>query len=426
MLRAILLSFTVALAACAAPGPGPSPSPSPPTTAQINSLAGDFRLLSTELPRRHVNPFTRVSRDQWILEARALEADAASDSHHFIDLYFRMCQLVAKLGDGHTRVATSILMREFPFSLYEFADGPVVTAAAPDHADLLGLRLLCIGDTPYDQAAPMIATLFPVENRAMVVTGVPRWANRAEALAFLDLIDEVEQAPFTFVDADGRERTVVLTSKKIRDPESDQAWRNAVPADRWRMTSRLKHHYAYDILPDHNAIAIRYDNCANDRRRPFKEFVNDVRSALNESQARRVIIDLRTNGGGDSAVIAPLVSLLRSRPELKRRGSVIVLIGHHTYSSAQLNAIELQRACGAMLIGQPTGQRPNAFGEIRFLTLPYTDIMIQYSTKRFQTAPRGTDPESTFPDIEIAPSSADYLAGRDPVLEAALALPFDR
>lgn len=425
MLKAISIALTVALAACATPSRDPSPAPSAPAATAVNSWAADVRLLREELPRRHVNPFTKVSRDQWIWEAQALEADVLAGTLQSSDAYFRLCQLVASLGDGHTRVATMVFMHEFPFSLYAFVDGPVVTAAAPDHADLLGLRLLRIGETPYDQAAPKIATLFPVENGAMAVTGVPRWANRAEGLVYLGLIDDLNQASFTFADSDGRERTVILSSQ-IRGSASDPAWRTAVPEDRWRITSRLRHHYSFDVLPDHKAISIRYDSCANDPRRPFGQFVKDVRSALDESQARRVIIDLRTNGGGDSAVIAPLVSLIRSRPELKRRGSVIVLIGHHTYSSAQLNAIELQRSCRAVLIGQPTGQRPNAFGEVRFFTLPYTDIRIQYSTRRFHTAPHGTDPESTFPDIEIATTSAEYLAGRDPVLEAALALPFDR
>jgi len=53
--------------------------------------------------------------------------------------------------------------------------------------------------------------------------------------------------------------------------------------------------------------------------------------------------------------------------------------------------------------------------------LPNFQLLIQYSKRFFNTV--SEDPSSLFPDVTVVVSSADYLAGRDPVLETILAMP---
>ena len=72
----------------------------------------------------------------------------------------------------------------------------------------------------------------------------------------------------------------------------------------------------------------------------------------------------------------------------------------------------------AILVGEPTSQKPNAFGEIRYLTLPSSGIRVSYSTKYFETSK--TDQPSMLPDLLVETLSSDYLTGKDPVLEAVL------
>lgn len=133
------------------------------------------------------------------------------------------------------------------------------------------------------------------------------------------------------------------------------------------------------------------------------------------------MIDLRRNGGGDSALLGPLIDGIRQRPAINRRGRLFVLIGRATYSSAQLNAHEFRKRTQAILVGEPTGQRPNAYGEVRTFRLPHSGMEVQYSTKYFRTD--DADPPSMMPDIEVALSYEDYAAGRDAVMEVVLARP---
>lgn len=95
-----------------------------------------------------------------------------------------------------------------------------------------------------------------------------------------------------------------------------------------------------------------------------------------------------------------------------------MLIGRNTFSSAELNAEELKTKNGAILIGSPTGQKPNAYGEVQAFELPHSKIKIGYSTKYFYRSDE--DPESLMPDVLVEQSSEDLFSGRDVVLEAAL------
>jgi hypothetical protein len=53
------------------------------------------------------------------------------------------------------------------------------------------------------------------------------------------------------------------------------------------------------------------------------------------------------------------------------------------------------------------------------LELPNSKLPVQYSTKHFRLLPR-SDPPSLEPDLPVALTLGDFLAGRDPILEAAL------
>jgi C-terminal processing protease CtpA/Prc len=152
---------------------------------------------------------------------------------------------------------------------------------------------------------------------------------------------------------------------------------------------------------------------------------NNLRSAcrttLAEADAhvlKRVVIDLRQNGGGDSRVISPLKSGLASRR--KSIGHVYVLIGPATFSSAVDNATVLRRDLSATLVGEPSGGKPGGYGEIKFLTLPNSKLVVQYTTKRF--GPSGdAAPSMLQPDLPAPRTLADALTGRDPALAAAIA-----
>jgi C-terminal processing protease CtpA/Prc len=114
-----------------------------------------------------------------------------------------------------------------------------------------------------------------------------------------------------------------------------------------------------------------------------------------------------------------LLVVLAAVKEINQKGRLFVIIGRRTFSSAILNALDLKKKTAAVFYGEPTGGKPNHFGEIETLTLPHLKLKVSYSTKYFQFVD-GDDP-SLMPDVLVELTLDDYLALRDPVLEAILA-----
>jgi len=83
-----------------------------------------------------------------------------------------------------------------------------------------------------------------------------------------------------------------------------------------------------------------------------------------------------------------------------------------------LNALDLKKDTPAVFIGEPTGGKPNHYGELQALRLPVSGPAVTYSTKYFRVVEG--DPESITPDIQIELDFDAHRGKSDPALDAAL------
>jgi C-terminal processing protease CtpA/Prc len=153
---------------------------------------------------------------------------------------------------------------------------------------------------------------------------------------------------------------------------------------------------------------------------PFSSFLSQLIAALDSRPVAKLVVDLRQNTGGNSAILFPFINAVRARPTLNRRGNLFVAIDNGTFSSGMLNAVNFLTQTPATFVGEPTGGKPNSYGEVRSFNLPYSNLPVFYTVRFFQTVPG--DPPSVMPDLPVEMSIDDLLAGRDPVLDAIIAL----
>src|SRR5262249_21776527 len=149
-----------------------------------------------------------------------------------------------------------------------------------------------------------------------------------------------------------------------------------------------------------------YNQC--DGAADFEKLCERMWARFDAEHAARLIVDLRNNGGGNSLVAEPLFRGIAARRQLRHpQPNVMVLIGPGTYSSAMMNAVDLRKRCGAVLIGQPTGGKPQSYGEIKFFDLPYSRLRVSYSTRFFRLLDEDTP--SLVPDVMIEPTIDDFV-----------------
>ena len=134
---------------------------------------------------------------------------------------------------------------------------------------------------------------------------------------------------------------------------------------------------------------------------------------------KRVIVDLRLNGGGNNQTYGPLLSAL-SDASVNRKGRLFVLIGRATFSAAANFAADVDRFTKATFVGEPTGGGVEIYGDTIGLLLPKSGINVNIAT-RYWNFGKGRRPSARdHPDKKVLVTVADFLAGRDPVLTAAL------
>jgi hypothetical protein len=171
-------------------------------------------------------------------------------------------------------------------------------------------------------------------------------------------------------------------------------------------------YYWSEFLADSKTLYIQYNQCADDPRLPFKEFVAKTLTQAGESGAQRVVVDLRFNTGGNSRIINPLVDGLNARR--KTLGNPYVLVGPMTFSSGVWGADDLRKKANAKLVGSPTGGLRGGYGESPTRELSNSKLRFQFTLKSYGSA------RELLPDIPVAQTLGDFRSGRDTVLEAAL------
>jgi hypothetical protein len=108
---------------------------------------------------------------------------------------------------------------------------------------------------------------------------------------------------------------------------------------------------------------------------------------------------------------------------------LVALVGRATFSAGISHAVQL-RLAGARLVGEPVGDRLDLWSEGGNVILPHSKLAAHYANGLHSYSkapiPPGVTPfldmdvAGLDPDVAVEPTFAEYRAGRDPVLEAAV------
>ncbi len=391
------------------------PDLSRPDLSREDKWREDLRYLADELPKRHKNLFFKITREQFDRELARISESVPKLTDAEIKL--ALWRLAAMIGDAHTRIQYG-KEKTYPVILYQFSDGVFVAAATEEYKAALGAKLVKIGKTDIERAKESARSIIPVENESWFKQQFPNYLTDPEVLRLLKILPDGNEGEFTFKDRKGKQFSLKLRPVSTKEPIKLIRPFDSSPDKVPLYLRNPELYYWYEYLADSKTLYLNYRRCANMSSQPFKQFAETVLKFMDENPVERMVIDLRLNGGGNSAIFNPFILALRKRQDVNQTGKLFVLIGRGTFSSAYLNALWLKNMTRAILVGEPAGQKPNHYGEVRTMNLPHSKLLVQYSTEYFKTM--NDDPPSLAPDVPVERSSGDFVAGRDPVLERVL------
>lgn len=395
--------LSLALACLLLPGLLCAQSPS-----DADSLATDLRAYTAFIREHHVNPFGSAGPQAFdSLEAQVLRNLSSSSKEAFITDIMRLAALV---NDEHTMVWPE-RSAWLPFRLRPVADGMVITATDSAHTAHTLHRVLSINGMPIHRIIDRYRPLVKQDNASYVTEFLHWHFDDPSILLGLGVIDGLTDIPFELLSPAGD--TLRITVKggdgappvKIRAPVISNLLANSSTANYWS-------HFD----PADRTLYVQYRRCQDDQDRPFAAFTDSLFTLIDSVRPQRLIIDLRFNGGGASAVFAPFLRKLR-KSYLNTEGRIRVLIGPGVFSSALMNAVDLKRHTSAVFVGQLTGANINHYGELRSLELPYTGLRVTCSTKWWENWKGMAG--GLRPDVEVPETWPDLINGRDRALEIA-------
>jgi hypothetical protein len=386
-----------------------------PDLSREEKWRGDLQYLFVELPKRHKNLFFKITPQQFDREIAGLIESVPKISDSEIKLALR--RLTAMIGDPHTRISYNV-EKTYPLTLYQFSDGVFVTSTTDEYKSALGAKLVKIGETEIERAKEAVRPLITFENEWRFKQQFPYYLTDPENLYLLKILPSADVGDFTFVDGNGNQFVVNPRTVSTKEAVKFITPFDSPPGKKPLYLRNPDQYYWHEYLPDSRTLYLHYRRCANMPSQPINRFAAALSSFMDRNPVERMVIDLRLNGGGNSSIFEPLIKALSRRRDVNQTGRLFALIGRGTFSSACLNTLKLKRETKAILVGEPTGQRPNFYGEVETMTLPHSKLRVHYSTRYFKMI--DGDPTALAPDIQVEASSSDYASGRDPVLERAL------
>jgi hypothetical protein len=406
---------TTAAVACALAACGLAAA-APPETAS------DVERYLVELERIHPDPYHALSKAEYRAAADRLIARLPELDDD--ELMVELLRLVALLGerDGHANMNPLAgghrrALHLYPIATYEFADG-VYVVAAPGRPQLVGRKLVAIDGRPMAGALRLIDPLVTYDNVLSRAAHRSPYLVAAEILHGLAITPTAGRAVFSVEGAPDAALAPVTANAYVR------AMRPAYPDYLDGMPKRAKPLLVQKrgtsrwvtTLEKGRVVYFVYNTV---RGNPTATADRILRLAR-QTKVRRVVVDLRNNGGGNINTYPYLLQTLKSR-SINRPGKLVVLIGRTTFSAAVHFAVDVKRGTRAILVGEPTGGSPNHYSDTDPVALPVSGYTINVPRIHYVKLP-GQSGLQLDPDVTVPLTGADFFAGRDPVLERALSL----
>jgi hypothetical protein len=462
----------VALAALVSAQTRPAPKIEP------KLLAEDFRIFRMALEEGHsgIYRYTPKAQMDGVFEAAAKQIDHPMS---VLEFYRLLAPVVAKIKCGHTAVLLPGELRErmnksiplFPFDV-EVLDGKVYTVREymPDARGLTGLEVRQINGVPIDRILETMIAAMPADGD----TRTARPWRIGHGGAF----------PRILYSLLGIESPFMVELRDPASGARQELRLSGVRGDFRETIGPVR--YPQDQRPDNAAdlkfvddgqiavLTIRgFGGSAGGR------YFDDTFQQIRQRNSRSLIIDGRNNGGGADELGKKLLSFLIDQPfqyyddlvfnarefsfgpyvdggggvipadmvekradgkfhnikhpnwgiqqpsQPRFAGRVLALMNGGSFSTTCEFLSNLHFRKRATFLGEEAagGYYGNTSGRMPAVVLPNSKVTVRVPLQTYYLAVKGADPaRSILPDVEVKPSIADLMTGKDPVMAKALEL----
>ena len=345
-----------------------------------------------------------------------------------VEIAYEINRILTTLGDAH--VGLNIGWRDhFPIefeAIYKDGDPSYYAVRVLQGFEhlLLG-KLTAINGVPIDDIVDRLRVYQPHENEywlinslansycygcllteidALQIIGVAE-ANATDAVFTFETENGVVDAAIPIVSADAYE-----TEQLVSHPMLEHFAFHARKGNYW-----------HDLINEGKTLYIRFCKMYEDPEYLIYNFLGEIQKIIRESETPlQIVFDFRNNHGGNFFLedFNRLVTAINQSPT----NGIYILINNGSYSAGNIAAYRLRHGImGAELVGSPTGQFVNTFGDRTTYTLPHNGCPFYVPTLYYWIEQDITH-DAQYPDIWVEQTLEDCKNNIDTVLQYVLDL----
>lgn len=416
------------------------------------------------LEEAHINPFTQISAKQF--RARADELKSRIRKRGAMtqkEFWLLFAPLVSAIEDSHTVIADprffikaeSDTTKYFPIKTV-YIDGKIVVQNSfADEKIERGAVITAINGVSAEKILKKLSEhRFGVERERIETAAQWLWVGAAEVFG------RPEKFVVSFADGNKKSINGLAITEIIKRENAARAANSSATTN----SAPLELKFLGNTVAYLKSTTFSFD------LEKYKDLLKDVFTRIKTSGAKKLIIDVRENSGGNSQLGDALIDMFNSKTyrhysmqwkrsaqyveELKRRkipvpdnyeglrpgeilsnespvinpggnplrfeGRVYVLSSKDTFSSGQMFLAVVKGNALAKIIGEETSEPACSFGEMLFFNLPNSRLRTSLSVKYWMPPGGCKGASGVVPDVLVKRPVTDYVTGKDTILEETL------
>jgi len=354
--------------------------------------------LKYRIETTHPNPYTKITQQEFENKIETLKKEWNKQSEE--ERYFSLRHLVALIGDAHTQIYKQLENdKALPFFALPYSGHSVIVQVDEKYKELVGKELIAINGIKINKIFKNLFSIISHDKEEWAYINAHYEARLFSRLKHIGTIRKDDFANLKIRDiTTGKTKTLKVAFSENMQIDKP-VFANLSP------TLFQSGYYRANFLDD--ILFIQYNVCADFPDMPMKEFATRIEQL---PKAKKIIVDLRNNTGGDSTVITPLLEVLHDITK-DRKIPLFTFVGNRTFSSGVMAALDLKEI-GAILMGEEMGWN-GKFGEVQEIELG-DDYILFCSTKDFSESLQDVN---LHPDIIMTQDPKDLNAGLDTLIE---------
>jgi tetratricopeptide (TPR) repeat protein len=389
----------------------------------------DLKLFSNEFKKVHYAPFQQITEKQF--DQNIAQIISKINQLTDMQLTVELMKILRRAADAHSGVFANF-KTAIPLQFYLFADGVYIISADKKYTNLVGSKVLNVGNSDIANILSTFNKIIPLDNENEQVAKVlsAEFIRIPAFLKALNFINKEENVSLRIEDLEGKTKDIEVKAEasnvfilhSLPHPEGWASIRDRLSEKTPLYLRDPANPYWFEYLNAEKTIYFQYNSVRNNPKNDFKTFLNELSKFIDQNDVEKLVLDLRWNNGGNTYLLPPLLQTILQHEKINRKDKLFCIIGRRTFSAAQNLTSLIERFTNATLVGEPAGSSPNFIGEDSPFILPYSKLSVNFSNLYWQTSTPTDKRSFTAPELLIVPTFADYKIGKDRCLESIFKL----